>query len=61
MKPPTQYFGDIFQLRVSYQSIVILLPDKHSYIDLIYLDFIRYSYTFRLSTSAILGRVAQLI
>jgi len=35
------------------QSRAILLDDKHSYLDLVYLVFIR-NYTFRLSISTII-------
>jgi hypothetical protein len=53
MNLPAEILGDIVHLRISYQSSVIQLSDKHSCIDLMYLNFILCSYMFRLSTSAI--------
>jgi hypothetical protein len=37
--------GGNIPLRISYQSSVILLSDKHNYIHLVYLVFIRYYYS----------------
>ena len=54
MKFTVENLGDIVQLCISYQASVNLLSDKHNYIGLVYLGFIRYSYMFRLSTSAII-------
>ena len=46
--------GDIIPLCISQQSKAILISDKHYYIDLAYLIFIRHYCLFRLSTSAII-------
>ena len=38
-KLPAENLDDIVKLRISYQSIVILLEDKYSFIELVYLTF----------------------
>jgi hypothetical protein len=47
--------GDIFHLRVCYQSSVILLSDIRNYIDLACLILIGYYHKFRLSTSTVIS------
>jgi hypothetical protein len=53
-KPMRRY--DNIKMDVQAKSTVILLSDKHNYIDIICLVYIRYYHVFRPYTSAIISR-----